>query len=98
MIDDADVVVTTVDDALQRGDEVLVLVGSEVMLLSALSSEIVRVCSGGLSVGELGAHLLDEFGAPPYGASVADQTRLLVSRLHEAGIVRVTSTAAPNAP
>lgn len=93
MIHDADMVVTTVDDALQRGDDILVLVGSEVMLLSPVSSEIVRVCAGGLSVGELGEHLVTVFGPPPDDHTVADQTRLMIDRLREAGVVHVTSVS-----
>jgi len=93
MIHDADMVVTTVDDALQRGDDILVLVGSEVMLLSPVSSEIVRVCAGGLSVGELGEHLLAMFGPPPNNQTVAEQTRLMIDRLREAGVLHVTQAA-----
>lgn len=90
MIADADIVVTTVDDALVRYDHVLVLVGSEVMLLSPVSSEIVRVCAGGMSVGELGEHLFAQFGPPPEGNSVPEQTRIMVERLAEAGVVTLT--------
>jgi hypothetical protein len=96
VIDEGDMVVTTVDDALVRDRQVLVLVGSEVMLLSPVSSEIVRVCAGGLSVGELGEHLLAEFGPPPAGNSVHEQTRIMVERLREAGVVRVTSAIPPS--
>ena len=92
MIHDSDMVVTTVDDALIRDNQVLVLVGSEVMLLSLVSSEIVRVCAGGLSIGELGEHLLTVFGPPPDENSVHDQTRMLVGKLREVGIVQVAST------
>lgn len=91
MIEDADMVVTTVDDALVRDDHVLVLVGSEVMLLSQVSSEIVRVCAGGLTIGELGAHLEAEFGPPPDGHTVHEQVRIMVERLREVGIVQVAT-------
>jgi len=91
MIADHDVVVTTVDDALIRNDRVLVLVGSEVMLLSLVGSEVVRVCAGGLTITELGVHLLAVFGEPPNGASVHDQTRTVVGSLREVGVVHVTS-------
>ena len=93
-MDDDDMVVTTVDDALIRGDDVLVLVGSEVFLLSPVSSEIVRVCAGGLTVGELGQHLLAEFGDPPAGVSVHDQVRALVDRLRQLSIVHVSAADA----
>jgi hypothetical protein len=91
VIDDADMVVTTVDDALIRDDEVLVLVGAEVMLLSPVSSEIVKVCAGGLSVGDLGVHLLDVFGPPPAGNSVHDQVRVMVEKLKQLGVVHVAA-------
>lgn len=87
---DVDIVVTTVDDALVRDGEVLVLVGSEVMLLGAVSSEIVQACAGGLTVADLGEHLLAVFGAPPEGRSVAEQTRIVLAQLHEAGVVKIT--------
>ena len=89
-MDDSDMVVTTVDDALVRHDQVLVLVGSEVMLLSPVSSEIVRVCAGGLSVVEVGRHLVSVFGSPPDGNTVAHQVRSVVDALREVGVVKVT--------
>ena len=91
MIQDVDVVVTTVDDALVRDDHVLVLVGSEVMLLSLVSSEIVRVCAGGLAVGELGMHLEAVFGPPPEDHTVHEQVRIMVERLREVGVVQVAA-------
>lgn len=90
---DSDIVVTTVDDALIRDDQMLVLVGSEVMLLSRVSTEIARVCAGGLTVGELGEHLLALFGPPLDGTSVAERTRVVVTELCEAGILRLASSA-----
>lgn len=86
-----DMVVTTVDDALFREDHVLVLVGSEVMLLSLVSSEIVAACAGGLSIDELGKHLLGKFGPPPHGHTVEAQTATLVERLQEVGVVTVAT-------
>ncbi|MGC4175666.1 PqqD family peptide modification chaperone [Demequina sp.] len=93
MIDDSSVVVTTVDDALIRDEQVLVLVGSEVMLLSPVSSEIVRVCAGGMTVGELGPYLERKFGPPPNEATVAAQTAMLVQRLADAGVVHIATSA-----
>lgn len=90
---DSDIVVTTVDDALIRNDQMLVLVGSEVMLLSPVSTEIARVCAGGLTVGELGEHLLAVFGPPLDGSSVAERTRVVVTELCEAGVVKLASAA-----
>lgn len=91
MIDDGDMVVTTVDDALIRGDQMLVLVGSEVMLLSPVSSEIVRISAGGLSIADVGTHLVHAFGPPPEGTTVDGQVRVLVEALCQVGIVRITS-------
>ena len=88
-MDDEDMVVTTVDDALIRNHEVLVLVGSEVMLLSPVSSEVVQVCAGGLSVGDLSAHLVDVFGPPPAGNTAGQQTRNVVEALREVGVVHI---------
>ena len=86
-----DVVTTTVDDALFRDDHVLVMVGSEVMLLSPVTSEIVAACAGGLSRVALGQHLESKFGAPPQGTTVEEQTDLLVRSLTDVGVVSVTS-------
>jgi len=88
---DGDILVTTVDDALIRNDEMLVLVDSEVMLLSVVSTEIARVCAGGLTLGELGDHLFSVFGPPLDGSRVGERTRVLVAELVEAGILRVAS-------
>ena len=92
-IHDGDILVTTVDDALVRDHEMLVLVGSEVMLLSAVSTEIARVCAGGLTVSELGEHLFSVFGPPLDGTRVEERTRVLVTELSEAGILRIASGA-----
>jgi len=88
---DGDILVTTVDDALIRDDEMLVLVDSEVMLLSVVSTEIARVCAGGLTLGELGDHLFTVFGPPLDGSRVDERTRVLVAELVEAGVLRVAS-------
>ena len=90
-IDDSDIVVTTVDDALLRDHQMLVLVGSEVMLLSPVPSEIARICAGGMAVGDLGEHLLSVFGPPADGTSVEDKTRVRIGELLEAGVVRIAS-------
>jgi hypothetical protein len=87
---DQSIVVATVDDALVRDGQMLVLVASEVMLLSPVSSEIVRVAATGVTISALGTHLEEMFGPPPDGNSPWDQVRLMVARLSEAGVVHVT--------
>lgn len=94
MIEDDAIVVATVDDALVRDGQMLVLVGSEVMLLSQVSSEIVRVSASGVTVTELSDHLLAVFGEPPAGNSAPEQTRIMVTRLSEAGVVHVSGATA----
>jgi hypothetical protein len=96
-MEDSAIVVATVDDALVRDGQMLVLVGSEVMLLSPVSSEIVRVSASGVTVEELGEHLFAMFGPPPQGNSVADQTRIMLGRLSEAGVVHVTGAGTEHA-
>lgn len=91
----ADVVVTTVDDVLMRDGHALVLVEAELLLLSPVSSEIVAACTEGLSMGELGEHLVATFGSPPPGQSVAAQTEALVGALAEAGVVTVAPGVRP---
>ena len=86
-----DIVVTTVDDALFRDEQALVLVGSAVMLLSPVTSEIVIACAEGVSLEQLSAHLEAKFGPPPEGRTAYLQTELLVQELAEAGVVTVTA-------
>ena len=86
-----DIVVTTVDDALFRDEQALVLVGSAVMLLSPVTSEIVSQCVEGVSLGELSALLEAKFGPPPEGQTADFQTDMLVQELAEAGVVTVTA-------
>ena len=88
-MDDSSIVVATVDDALVRDDQMLVLVASEVMLLSPVSSELVKVAASGATIAELGEYLTEMFGPPPGGNSPNDQVRIMVARLSEAGVVHV---------
>ncbi|WP_062530191.1 hypothetical protein [Demequina rhizosphaerae] len=85
--DDA-VVRSQFDDALERDGEMLVLVGNDVSLLSAVAAEVVRAARRGISVGALKRHLLGEFGEPADGdAGVA--VRELVAALTGRGVLRV---------
>ena len=87
---DESIVVATVDDALVRDGQMLVLVASEVMLLSPVSSELVRVAASGATIAELGAHLEEVFGPPPDGKTPSEQIWIIVRGLSEAGVVHVT--------
>lgn len=89
-----EVVVTTVDDVLFRDGHALVLVESEVLLLSPVSSEIVSACAEGMSLALLEEHLVATFGPPPAGQTVAAQTQELVRALAEVGVVTTTAGGA----
>lgn len=81
-------VVASVDDALFHGGRALILVGSQVMLLSELSAEIVRRASVPLAVEELASQLAEIFGPPPPGIDAMGQVEGLVGDLEAAGVLR----------
>ncbi|MDN4472013.1 hypothetical protein [Demequina zhanjiangensis] len=77
------VVVAVHEDAVERDGEMLVLVGSEVVLLSAVATALVGHAHEPADVSTLATLLVEEFGAPPSGdpfAAVCTLAGELVAR------------------
>lgn len=58
------VVVAAHDDAVERDGEMLVLVGTELALLSSVAAALVREAAEPKSIDQLGAVLVAEYGVP----------------------------------
>lgn len=86
-IDDAVVLRARYDDALSRNGRTLVLIDSTVLLLSEVSSAALRHAADGVTVGELGELLFEEFGAPPGDRDVPLATRQIIAALEVSGLV-----------
>jgi hypothetical protein len=97
-LDDHTVVVARYDDAISSEGRTLVLHESTVLLLSEVSSAALHHAIGGITVADLGARLLDEFGPPPQGGDVPHVTRQIVAALEWHGLLtrRVRGEQSPS--
>lgn len=75
------------DDAISRDGQLLVLVGSDVTLLSPLAAFAVAKARGGVTVEALGELLREEFGVPE-DRPLADALGEVVATLIARGVVR----------
>lgn len=82
------VVTTSGDDLLERDGRVLVLIGSEVMLLSQIASAIVIAARGGIGVEGLTNSLVESFGVPDGGAALTAVEHLL-AELVARGVIQL---------
>lgn len=92
-IEDAVVLRARYDDALTRNGRTLVLIDTTVLLLSEVSSAALRHAAHGVTVGELGELLLDEFGVPPGDRDVPLATRQIIAALEVSGLVERMETS-----
>lgn len=90
MIADSARITAAWDDLLERDGQALVLAGNDVTLLSPLASAAVQFCAeGGVTVAELAAYLVAEFGVPS-GFDPAQAVRDVLIALQERGVVTIT--------
>ena len=82
-----DVVTTEVDDMLEHEGQAVVLVGSQVMLLSPLAAQVVRVAQGGATLNAVGEHLVEVFGPPSDGLEPLVHVVSMVTDLERAGVL-----------
>ncbi len=79
-------VVATHDDAVERDGEMLALVGSEVVLLSAVATALVNQAATPISLAALTDRLVAQFGAPPDGDATS-MVRELAEQLAARGVL-----------
>lgn len=78
---------TTVEDILERDGQAVVLVDSQVMLLSHLAAQAALAARGGLTVAQLCDHLVAAFGPPPDGTEPLVHLETTLTELERVGVV-----------
>jgi hypothetical protein len=78
-----------VDDELVRDGESVVLLGRQVVRLSALGTTLLELCPQWCDATELADGLVDRFGTPPGGVDPRLMTEAALAALHEQGLVEI---------
>ncbi len=78
---------TAVDDILERDGQAVVLVDSQVMLLSHLAAQVALTAREGLTVAQLCDHLVAVFGLPPDGTEPAVHLQTTLAELERVGVI-----------
>lgn len=86
-------VIATVDDALERDGQMLVLAGTHVLLLSALGAAVVTAAATPISLDALAARLVELFGTPPDGDAMTVTLDTVAQLLERAVLERVDASA-----
>lgn len=76
-----------VHDEVVRDGESVVLLGRQVIRLSALGTTLLELCPDWRGVDELADGLTERFGTPPDGSDPRLMTEAALEALHEQGLV-----------
>ena len=76
-----------VHDEVVRDGESVVLLGRQVIRLSALGTTLLELCPDRRGVDELADGLTERFGTPPDGSDPRLMTEAALEALHEQGLV-----------
>ena len=76
-----------VQDEVVRDGESVVLLGRQVIRLSALGTTLLELCGDWRETEELAAGLVERFGEPPEGADARFMTEASLHALHDQGLV-----------
>ncbi|MDF2144144.1 hypothetical protein [Knoellia sp. p5-6-4] len=78
-----------VQDEVVRNGESVVLLGRQVIRLSAIGTTLLELTGEWREVDDLTVDLTDRFGHPPEGYSATDMTEAALQALHAQGLVEL---------
>ena len=77
-----------VEDEVVRDGESVVLLGRQVIRLSAIGTTLLELCDEWRHIGELTAALTDRFGHPPIDYNATSMTEAALQALERQGLVQ----------